>query len=204
MKRLGLVVLTFATALAISPTALADDWYYTISASNFTADLTLVATPNVANGVVDPGVDTIIDVSGTFHVIGETPITFGPTAPEVANFDSNAYSLTDATDGKFLFDNLLYPGNTGNAIFDTGGFLIDISGYELNIYSGAFGTFAPPNGDFYFTDNGSYHTLVLIAGPAESLSSTPEPDSLLLFGTGVLGLGWVLFRRASKRSAVQV
>jgi PEP-CTERM motif len=202
MKKFSLALLALAAALAITPAAVADTWNYTIAGSNFTADLTLYTS---GSGTTQ----TIQDVSGTFDIVGNPVIAFGETPTENANGGS-ANNLTLSSDGEFLFDNLLYPTATGNGILDWGGLLVDISGYELNIFSGASGSGAPGDTYFYFADNRSYHyndpitskVGVEVEGPATAtLVATPEPGSLFLLGTGLLGLALLIFRKAATKQS---
>jgi hypothetical protein len=162
-------------------------------------------------------------VSGTFDITNGPSEVFAATPTVPADPGANAYNPTTSSDGKFLFDNLLYPEyagvGTGNGILDWGGLLIEFSnGYELNIFSGSFGagggTTAPGDSYFYFADNGSYDSNNPITagggsggggsggggGPASGSLSAPEPGSLLLLGSGLFGLAFVLQRKAVKRS----
>ena len=111
----------------------------------------------------------------------------------------------------FLFDNLLYPNASGNGIMDWGGLLLRDGILELNIFSGATG-----DQYFYFADNGqNFGNFKIIANDPTSgnqinapgtltyvngdpYSPVPEPGSLFSLGTGLLGLAFLLFRKAAK------
>jgi hypothetical protein len=201
MKKFLLASLALAAALAITPTALADAWTYTITGSNFTADLTLITSSNGA-------VQTVTAMEGTFDIVGNAPVNFGLTPTEPAAPAASANNLTLSNDGEFLFDNLLYTTAPGNQILDWGGLLINVSGYELNIFGGYFGgsdgTYAPGDAYFYFADNGSYHSNNQIPKSGDTveaatatLTAVPEPGSVFLLGTGILGLALFLLRKAS-------
>ena len=217
MKKFSLVLLALAAALAITPAALADSFVYTISGSNFSANLVFQATSDGLQPGPTIGVDvlaySVTSVSGTFTDPTAT-YTFG-SSPIVPAAGANAYNLTDA-DG-YLFDNLIYPTLSGNEILDWGGILIQPeAGFYLNIFGGYFGSTdgltAPGDDYFYFADNNYYSNNQIpgkgteggaeVEGPAVgTLVATPEPGSLFLLGTGLLGLAFIGYRKNYKRSS---
>jgi len=232
MKKFLLAFIALAAALAITPAAVADTWQYTIDGSNFTSTLYLTGTdvgqvPG-PNPLDDVNAYVITSVSGSLTDPDGT-YKFGTTTTESAASGSNAYDLTSSSDGQFLFDNLLYPSLSGNQILDWGGILFELGTYELNIFGGDFGgtdgndapgcSYCSPTGCyFYFADNGSYHyndpfpdvtspTVPALSSNDESESLTlvtPEPGSLFLLCTGLFGLAFVLWRRASRQSSGQI
>jgi PEP-CTERM motif len=227
MKNSSLALLALAVALVLTPAAMADTFDYTINGSNFSANL-VFQTSAVQFDLGPPGylaevpAYSVTSVSGTFTDPTQT-YTFGSSPVVPASVGANAYDLTDA-DG-YLFDNLIYPALPGNQILDWGGILIQPEGYPnfyLNIFAGYFGSTdgltAPGDNYFYFADNNHYSNNqipssepgpkgaeVVGPGPAAvaTLVATPEPESLFLLGTGLLGLAFVVFRKASKQSSRQ-
>jgi hypothetical protein len=192
MKKFALALLALATALAITPAALADTFVYALTTQNSTTfgggTLTLSANQ------VSPGVwlansgslflsSSIGIPSGTGSLI---PITAG-------THNGPAGSYTSPT-GYFWYDDLLTPNTIPQ--LDIYGLLFDVVGMpggnhtEFNIFWNSTNT---PNLMYSFLDNngvldtGNFN-FPPIAPPV------PEPSSLLLLGSGLLGLA-LAFRK---------
>jgi hypothetical protein len=206
MRKFLLASLAIAAALVITPAVKADSFSYSINGSNFTGNVTFTTGDTAVSSLPGPfgnvSAYVITAVSGSFNIIGGPSYNFADAQGAMPDNGANAYNLEN--NGSFEYDNLLYPELAGNDVLDWGGVLFSPApGYELNLFGGGFGSGAPSNGSFYFADNGSFY----FNDPVNNLSNSdvtpvfspvPEQGSLVLFGTGVLGLGLVVSRKALK------
>ena len=186
--------------LATVPAAQADSFTYSIAGSNFSADLTFTASQIAGQPL---GVDVITGLTGWFQdpdTSGQVNITASNPATVIPA--NGAVAPSYASYGSFQYDNVLYTNQTGNGILDWDGVLFSVGSYVLNIFSDS------DNGDagfFYFADNGNYDVNTPITAgngndPAPASLGAPEPGSLFLFGTGLLGLALILHRKIVKPS----
>jgi hypothetical protein len=187
MKKLTLGFFALATALAITPAALATTLTFNYSFSAGAGELTgsgQIAVDSVTGtiiGVNGSVADTLLGISGG---VSGTPFTIGsvtffdPLAPGTAAYVAG---------GVHANDNLLtLPGGT----LDVDGFAFDYDGGlgQLQLTSIAViatSTENPANADQRSIPPGTEH-----------VTNTPEPSSLILLGSGLLGLAFLAFRKA--------
>jgi hypothetical protein len=91
------------------------------------------------------------------------------------------------------YDNLFTPG--ANPQLDSNGLIFEVNGKGISIWGNGANDYALWEGNWeYIVNNGASFD----ATPAP----TPEPSSLLLLGTGLLGLALVAFRKAKPSGLV--
>jgi hypothetical protein len=197
MKKFSIALLAMAATLAITPAALADTYTYTYT---FT-DGSLVATGTLTGYLVAPGEYDItsgtIDLSGTsFNGTG----IFVPVQPNGNFYDGGGTIITFTP----LPDTDLFPGSNPQ-IDNNGAFTFDITsgpgvGNGLAIWSNGPGIYGGVGGSWSFMDNpgsnGSFDAVY------DYTTVTPEPGSLLLLGTGLLGVAFVAFRKTKSSSGL--
>lgn len=129
--------------------------------------------------------DDSYSVQGNLHDNDAMSITFAFTAP-----GSGSGSVAGEIDGTFLGDFIQWNSNSTSFSLSNG------SGISVYLASNIFGTYVDLDGCGRSCQSGSSDAFIYVSpNNPPNAPATPEPSSLALLGTGVLGLAGAIRRR---------
>ncbi|MGA7156185.1 MAG: PEP-CTERM sorting domain-containing protein [Acidobacteriaceae bacterium] len=216
-----LAVLVLAGMVSTAASARADDFTFTINGSGITGSGISGSGILQVSNTGPFGAYTVTGISGTFtdltnNISGAISGLESAGAPMTDGVDT-FFSAPAATASNLTYDNLFWPGGNSPAVcvdvpayfggdFDIYGLAFDVAEgsttYTVDLWSDG-----PDLGGYQLNDalNSQPFTTPNMDGLADSInftaSQTPEPSSLLLLGSGMLGFCGTVGRKAlaSKR-----
>jgi hypothetical protein len=199
MKRILGISLGALVALFVGIFPANAQTHFTLTGTNtsgsdpLSVDLTLTATPDTAGNTAHGGslaapIYDVTAISGTVTDNGHVITVSGIVPQTNVGTETTLHPAPDSPNGSDLIWDSLLSATAPNLDGDGIAFTLSNGDY-INIWG-------QPSGTYYdFGDNFSEGLALSLSG-GQGLGATPEPGSMLLFGTGLLGIAFVMRKKA--------
>jgi len=181
---MALAILAFATSSFAAPTTF--DWYFASTAGHISGNGALTAVP-------DPSATAgLYDITGGAGTVTSHSVAFAVTIAPCLNYAATCtFVNTDGHGANLQVDNLLYANHAPGSYLD--GYGIVLTPAPLGSGASYIGIWDSPSQYFYNYTADGYNNLST-PFTIES-SATPEPSTLLMMGSGILGLAGLARKR---------
>lgn len=175
-------ILLYASSLCSSAKARADTFTFTSGGVGYA-----FSASGTLTGVADPSVSGAFDITGGFGQVNGVAMTLVNPGTTAGNNVAVTYTDSYGT-AYYNYDNVVY---TNGSALDLYGLLFADGGDHTNFFA--------QNGQTSFTNDEanttSFPITFSVTDTSTSAAVTPEPSSMLLLATGMLGTAVVLRRR---------
>lgn len=181
LKYIGMAAMSIALFGFTPSSALADSFNWSFASPDVSGSGTLnaIAYGNPGEFYITDGMGTVTD-----SMYGSYSVAFLPCSTPS---DTCTLQNSDNAGANLQYDNLLFPSNPIDSQLDAYGIVLTPGPTGSGTFG--LGVYNQPSQEFYaYTHNGYQNLTTPFNVTPAAVAATPEPSSLALLGTGILGV----------------